>query len=144
MADDLAAIPTIEQAWRPLTTAEQSRATYYLGMASRAIRRRWPDVDQRIANDADRLSAEDVSDVVVQMVLSAVDGSPVRGAKSFSKTGGPMSFSATFATASTNPSTIEDWMVEIFEGRAAVEPRFWAPQSGRYESIFEWPEEASR
>ena len=143
MAEDLAELSTLEQAWRPLTAAERPKAEYYLGMASRAIRRRWEDVDQRIANPSDRLTAEDVSDVVVQMVLSAVDGSPVRGAKSFSKAGGPMSFSATFEAASTNPSNIEAWMVEVFEGRTTAEPRFWAPPSGRYEGIFEWQEGVS-
>ncbi|MFK0005476.1 Gp19/Gp15/Gp42 family protein [Paenarthrobacter sp. NPDC090520] len=144
MAEDLAELETVEKAWRPLRAAEKPKAEYYLGMASRAIRRRWRDVDERIANPGDLLTAEDVADVVVQMVLSAVEGSPVRGAKSFSKTTGPMSLSATFEAGSTNPSNIEDWMVEVFEGRATVEPRFWAPPAGRYESIFEWPEGVSQ
>ncbi|QSZ49406.1 Gp19/Gp15/Gp42 family protein [Arthrobacter sp. D5-1] len=140
MADDLADIPTIEKAWRPLNTAEKPKAEYYLGMASRAIRRRWPDVDQRIANDADRLTAEDVSDVVVQMVLSAVDRPPVRGAKSFSEGVGPMSRSATLLAGSTNPSEIEAWMAEVFEGRSIALPVFHSPPSGNYEGLFIWPE----
>ncbi|MFJ4168496.1 Gp19/Gp15/Gp42 family protein [Paenarthrobacter sp. NPDC089714] len=140
MAEDLAELETLEQAWRPLTAAERPRAEYYLGMASRAIRRRWQDVDQRITNPDDRLTAEDVSDVVVQMVLSAVDGPPVRGAKSFSESVGPMSRSATLQAGSTNPANIEDWMVEVIEGRRTALPQFHAPPSGRYENLFEWPE----
>lgn len=140
MATDLATIPTIEQAWRPLTSVEKPRAEYYLGSASRAIRRRWPDVDQRIANPEDYLTADDVADVVVQMVLSAVDRPPVRGAKSFSEGVGPMSRSATLLAGSTNPTEIEGWMVEVFEGRSAALPVFHAPPSGRYEGLFVWPE----
>jgi hypothetical protein len=140
MAADLAEIATIEKAWRPLNSVEKPRAEYYLGVASRAIRRRWPDVDQRISNPDDYLGAEDVADVVVQMVLSAVDRPPVRGAKSFSEGVGPMSRSATLLAGSTNPSEIEGWMVEVFEGRSAALPVFHSPPSGRYEGLFIWPE----
>ncbi|MFJ4026029.1 Gp19/Gp15/Gp42 family protein [Paenarthrobacter sp. NPDC089989] len=140
MAEDLAELSTLEKAWRSLTATERPRAEYYLGMASRAVRRRWPDVDQRIANPDDKLNADDVADIVVQMVLSAVDGPPVRGAKSFSESVGPMSRSATLQAGSTNPANIEDWMVEVIEGRSTVLPQFHAPPSGRYENLFEWPE----
>lgn len=140
MATDLATIPTIEQAWRPLTPVEKPRAEYYLGSASRAIRRRWPDVDQRVNNPDDYLTADDVADVVVQMVLSAVDVPPVRGAKSFSEGVGPMSRSATLLAGSTNPTEIQGWMVEVFEGRSAALPVFHSPPSGRYEGLFIWPE----
>lgn len=137
---DLAEIETVEAAWRPLTPAETSRATYYLGSASRKIRRRWPDVDSRIA--AGTLAAEDVSDVVVQLVLGAVDVVPIRGAKSFSEGAGPMSRSATLAgSSSTDPLVLEDWMVEVFEGSSTAKPLSSMPPSGRYEDIFIWPEE---
>ncbi|KRE72588.1 Gp19/Gp15/Gp42 family protein [Arthrobacter sp. Soil762] len=135
---DLAQIDTVAAAWRPLTSAEATRATYYLGSASRKIRRHWPDVDSRIA--AGTLAAEDVSDVVVQMVLGAVDVVPVRGAKSFSEGVGPMSRSATLAGASTDPLVLEDWMVAVFEGRSTALPQSSMPPSGNYEGIFVWPE----
>ncbi|QOT16484.1 hypothetical protein [Paenarthrobacter sp. YJN-5] len=140
MANDLADLGTLEKAWRPLTAAERPKAEYYVGMASRAIRRRWQDIDLRITNPGDRLTHEDVADVVVQMVLSAVDGPPVRGAKSFSESVGPMSRTATLLAGSTNPANIEDWMVEVIEGRSAALPQFHAPPSGRYENLFEWQE----
>lgn len=135
---DLAQLDTVETAWRPLTSVERPRATYYLAAASRKIRRRWPDVDTRIA--AGTLSAEDVSDVVVQMVLGAVDVAPIRGAKSFSEGIGPMSRSATLTGASTDPLVIEDWMVEVFEGASITRPIYSMPPSGNYESQFIWPE----
>lgn len=139
---DLANTTALEQAWRPLTAAEQIRAEYYLGKASRRIRRRWPDVDARLA--AETLNSEDVEDVVVQMVLAVLDGPPIRGAKSFSEGVGPMSRSATFAGTSADPLVLEEWMVEVFEGRkTAAEPVGSFPQAGNYEPIFIWPEGSS-
>ncbi|MCO4276126.1 phage Gp19/Gp15/Gp42 family protein [Pseudarthrobacter sp. HLT3-5] len=135
---DLAQPEAVVAAWRPLTSVELARVTYYLGSASRKIRRRWRDVDARIA--ANTLAAEDVSDVVVQMVLSAVDVVPIRGAKSFSEGVGPMSRSATLTGASTDPLVIEDWMVEVFEGSSTTKPVASFPTSGNYESQFIWPE----
>jgi len=135
---DLAQIEAVVAAWRPLTSVELPRATYYLGSASRKIRRRWRDVDDRIA--AGTLTADDVSDVVVQMVLGAVDVVPIRGAKSFSEGVGPMSRSATLAGASTDPLVIEDWMVEVFEGSSTPRPVGSFPPSGNYESTSIWPE----
>lgn len=122
MADELADIETIEKAWRPLTAVEKSRAEYYLGMASRKIRRRWKDVDDRILDDGDYLTAEDVADVVVQMVLPTVQVLPVRGARSFSEGVGSMSRSATLERTSADPLVIEDWMVEVFEKIATALP----------------------
>lgn len=135
---DLAQPEAVIAAWRPLTSVELARVEYYLGSASRKIRRRWRDVDSRIASGA--LTADDVSDVVVQMVLAAVDVVPVRGAKSFSEGVGPMSRSATLSSASTDPLVIEDWMVEVFEGSSTTRPVASFPPSGNYEGIFVWPE----
>lgn len=137
---DLAVIDALELAWRPLKQAERPKADYYLGAASRRIRRRWPDVDNRISNPADRLTDDDVSDVVIQMVVGALDTPSVRGAKSFSEGVGPMSRSATLVGASTDPLVIEDWMVAVFEGESAAGPVFSMPPSGRYEDLFIWPE----
>lgn len=135
---DLAQPEAVVAAWRPLTSVELARVEYYLGAASRKIRRRWPDVDSRIA--AGTLTADDVSDVVVQMVLGAVDVGPVRGAKSFSEGVGPMSRSATLAGASTDPLVLEDWMVKVFEVSSTALPQSSMPPSGNYEDIFIWPE----
>jgi hypothetical protein len=136
---DLATQDVLEKAWRPLTAAERPRAEYYLGKASRRIRRRWPDVDDRMA--AQTLDSEDVEDVVVQMVLAVLDGPPIRGAKSFSEGVGPMSRSATFIGGSADPLVIEEWMVEVFEGRQTTpEPVGSFPPAGNYEPIFIWPE----
>lgn len=136
--DDLAELNDVAAAWRPLTSLETERAKYYLKVASRRIRRRWKDVDARIA--AGTLDAEDVSDVVVQLVLGAIDTPPVRGAKSFSETVGPMSRSATLASGKTDPLAFEDWMITVFDPASAAKPVFSMPPSGRYEGIFEWPE----
>ncbi|MFM9430056.1 Gp19/Gp15/Gp42 family protein [Arthrobacter sp. MP_2.3] len=138
MADALAQIPHLEKAWRALTAAEQPRAEYYLGFASRLIRRRWKDVDERIS--AGTLDAEDVQDVVVHMVLGIIDGAPVRRAKSWSETRGPLSQSVTLESGKTDLITIEDWMIEVFLTAQTGGPAGSFPPSGRYENIFHWPE----
>lgn len=137
---DLAELASIEAAWRPLTEAEKTRATYYLGAASRRIRRRWRDVDDRLGNG--QLDPADVSDVVVDLVIGALGGPPVRGAKSFSEGVGPMSRSATLAEGRTDPLFLEDWMIAVFEGEpdSSPQPVFSMPPSGRYENVFVWPE----
>lgn len=114
MAEDLGKVETIESAWRPLKPIEKSRAEYYLGVASRKIRRRWADVDARIADPSDKLTADDVEDVIVQMVIPAVDVAPVRGAKSFTIGMGPMSRSATLDRTSADPLVFEQWMIDVF------------------------------
>lgn len=135
---DLASPDVLEKAWRPLTTAERVKAEYYLTKASRRVRRRWPDVDARII--AHTLDSEDVEDVIVQMVLAVLNAPPIRGAKSFSEGVGPMSRSATLVGASTDPLVIEDWMVEVFEGRATTRPAGSFPVSGNYDGMSIWPE----
>ncbi len=135
---DFAELESIEAAWRPLTAAERTRAEYYLRKASRRIRRRWPDVDDRLGSGL--LDPDDVSEVVVELVLGAIGGPPVRGAKSFSEGVGPMSRSATLAVGRTDPLFIEDWMVAVFEGNKTPGPVFSMPPSGRYDDLFEWSE----
>ena len=136
---DLADLPTVESAWRTLTPVERPRAEYYLGAASRAIRRRWPDVDDRLA--AGSLDHHDVADVVVQLVIGAVDAPAVRGARTFSEAVGPMSRSVTLQSGKTDPLVIEEWMVAVFEGRGGTpRPVHSMPPSDRYENLFIWPE----
>lgn len=137
MAEDLATIPTIESAWRPLTAVETTRAEYYLGVASRRIRRRWPDVDTRIASGD--LDADAVSDVVVQLVLGTIEAAPVRNAKSWSETAGAVSKSVTLAGGRTELLAFEDWMIAVFEGGQSPRPVFCMPPAGSFEAI--WPEE---
>jgi hypothetical protein len=135
---DLTDILTVEKAWRTLSPAEKVKAEYYIGVVSRAILRRWKDVDDRIT--AGTLGVDDVKDVATQLVITAVDAPPIRGAKSFSEGVGPMSRSATLKTDKTDLVDFEDWMVAVFEGSTTVEPVFCMPPSGRYEGIFFWPE----
>lgn len=114
---DLAAVSDLVNAWRPLSAAETTTANYYLGFASRRVRDRWPNVDSRLA--AGSLTAESVSDVVVQMVLGIVDGAPVRQARSWSETRGPISQSVTLQPGKQELITFEDWMVRVFDGNSA-------------------------
>ena len=55
---------------RPLTEQETLDADVLLDRASRMVRRRWPDVDTRIGSG--ELTADDVADVVCQMVQRAL------------------------------------------------------------------------
>lgn len=126
---DLARVEDVEKAWRPLTTAERSRAEYYIGQATRLIRRRWPDVDARLADPDDKLKADDVSDVVVALVLSVIP-SAVPGARSWSQTTGPFAHSVTLpSTMDARPMALLAWMVEVFETvtMGSNRPRFEFP-----------------
>lgn len=143
MAADLAEITTIEKAWRPLNSAEKPRAEYYLGAVSRQIRRRWRDVDQRLA--AGELDADDVSDVVVQLVIAAVDvPAASRKAKSWSESAGIVSKSVSLAGGKDELFEFEQWMIEIFEPAITALPQFSSPPSGNYEALFIWPEGSCR
>lgn len=138
MAEPLAAVEDLEKAWRALTAEERPRAEYYLGFSSRMIRRRWSNVDDRIAGGD--LDTEDVADVVVHMVLGIIDGAPVRRAKSWSETRGPLSQSVTLESGKSDLITLEDWMVEVFTQSPAASPLGSFPPSGRYEPVFHWKE----
>ena len=138
MAEPLAQVEDLEKAWRALTAAEKPRAEYYLGFSSRLIRRRWSNVDDRLA--AGDLAAEDVADVVVHMVLGIIDGAPVRGAKSWSETRGPLSQSVTLESGKSDLITLQDWMIEVFVPKQAAVPVGSFPPSGQYEPVFQWKE----
>ncbi|WP_315913583.1 Gp19/Gp15/Gp42 family protein [Arthrobacter sp. lap29] len=138
----LALVEDLEAAWRPLKAAEKTRAEYYLGVASRKIRRRWKTVDARIATG--ELGEDDVKDVVVDLVLPKLDAPPVHNAKSWSQGAGPYSQQVTLQSGVRGLFEFEDWMVEVFEdsgGTSAPIPVGDFPPSGRYESISLWPEE---
>lgn len=81
--------------WRPLATAEQSRATTLLGYAAMFIRQEAPDIDERIA--ADPNLAEAARWVSVDMVADAMAIAPShRGKLAFAEAKGPFNQSATF------------------------------------------------
>lgn len=138
MAEPLAQVADLEKAWRALTAEEKPRAEYYLGFSSRLIRRRWSNVDARLA--AGDLAADDVTDVIVHMVLGIIDGAPVRRAKSWSETRGPLTQSVTLESGKSDLITLEDWMVEVFTSFQAASPVGSFPPSGQYEPVFHWKE----
>lgn len=144
MADpaDLAQVQDVELAWRTLNTTERSRAEYWIGAASRRIRRRWPNVDDRIANDT--LDAKDVSDVVVAMVITVLPTLENAGQKSWSVQAGAEAKSVTLESGRLEDRLpIEDWMIEIFEGAISqmALPKIAAPRPYGMNRIFpDWKE----
>lgn len=131
---DLAQVSDVVAAWRPLTTDETTRATYLLERASRKVRRRWPDVDDRIT--ASTLDADDVAEVVVALVVSVLNGPPVPGAKSWSVSSGSESRSVTLAEL-VRAMVFTDEMVEIFEG-----PTTGRVPVGDFPAALAWPDPA--
>lgn len=144
MTHDYASVRDVERAWRSLNEQETTRASYWLEVASRRIRNRWPDVDTRLAlpvGDPRALAAFDVRDVVVPLVIEVLGGPPVPHATSFSVTSGVESRSVTLAKSGpADLALFEPWMVEVFEGKADPAPQ----PSGRFpkpwEPFAEWRE----
>ena len=137
---DLATVDQIAAAWRPLSEVEKARAGYYLGRASRLIRRTYPDVDKRIADQGDRLTADDVADVVIALVMSIVP-KPVEGARSWQQSAGPFSESVTLPAASADlPMTLEQWMRNVFAvaGSASPGPVGVFPPAPAFDRLFGW------
>lgn len=110
----LATSDDVEAAWRPLTDDERSRADALIDRASRKIRRRWPDVDDRIA--AGTLDAGDVADVVAEMVQVAMTQTP--GVVQTNEAAGPFSQGVTYTNPNSRLYFTAD-MVEVFDGRPA-------------------------
>jgi hypothetical protein len=76
-AEPFATPSDVSDRWRPLTDAETTRATVLIADASRMIRRRWPDVDARIASPVGtpgHLDADDLTMIVANMVKRAMIG----------------------------------------------------------------------
>lgn len=108
---DFASYTDVQAGWRPLTSEEQTRATALIARASRKIRLRWPDADARI--DAGTLDADDVRDVVAEMVQVAMTQTP--GVSQESQDAGPFSQGRTY----TNPNSrlyFTDDMLAVFDG----------------------------
>ena len=143
---DFASTTDVTNAWRPLNTQEATRATYWLEVASRRLRNRWPDVDDRIADPADKLKKFDVRDVVVALVVEVLGGPPVPNARSWQEQAGSgtesRSRAVTLGTAAPNdPNVWASWMVELFEGPAeGALPRGSFPTPANYDNVFGWKE----
>ena len=142
---DFATAAEVGNAWRPLNAAEVTRAGHWLEVASRRIRRRWPDVDARIllpVTAPEYLDKLDVRDVVLALVVEVLGGPPVPNATSFSVTSGAESRSVTLSSAAPfDPALFAPWMVAVFEDAPEPGP---LPQFGfpkRDEPIREWRED---
>ena len=119
--DPLASVEDVEEAWRTLTADEQSRASALIARASRKIRARWSDVDDRIS--AGTLTAEDVADVVAEMVQTAMT-QPFPGAEQFSQAAGPFSQSVKYANPYGRLFFTAD-MIRVFEGEPTRVYQAW-------------------
>lgn len=143
MEDDFATTGDIVNAWRPLSPIETTRAAYWLEVASRNVRRRWPDVDDRLAlpdSDPRHLDPRDVRDVVVALVLEVIGGPPVPRARQWSEASGSESLSVTIdAGGGYDPRVFAGWMVAIFEGdpvATAPLPLGCFPEPLNYDPMF--------
>lgn len=141
---DYAIAADVANLWRPLTSAEAARAEYLIGAASRRVRRRFPDVDARIV--AGTLSWEDVQDVVASLVILALGGAPVPGARSWSVASGAESRSVTLGSGGGsrgNPLefVFEQWMLDILAGESVATPTYHhMPESRNLAAIVGAPE----
>lgn len=77
----------IEMVWRTLTPEETDRATKLIEYASRILRQRFKDIDDRIA--AGTVDPLDAEMVVVAMVKRAMMSGVLEGVESQSQTAGP-------------------------------------------------------
>jgi hypothetical protein len=141
VADPLAAPSDVAAAWRPLSTEEAARAEFWLEAASRRIRRRWRDVDERIAlteGDPLRLDAADVTEVVVTLVIDVLGGPEIPHARAMSMGSGSESRSVQLGrTGAVTLPEFAGWMVEVFEGPAgSATPVYCMPRSLGYDRVF--------
>jgi hypothetical protein len=98
---DLATVSDVVARWRPLSTAEVNLATILVGDASRMIRRRWSDIDTRIAADPTGIGL-DVKIVIAAMVRRSMMNRDDEGVKSKSSTTGPFSESVELTNPNNN------------------------------------------
>ncbi|MEE6295194.1 hypothetical protein [Georgenia wangjunii] len=136
---DLATTTEFATAWRPLRPSEIPRAAYWIGVASRKVRRRWRDVEDRIA--AGDLARDDVRDVVLALVNQVLGPAPVPGAKSWQeqRSSGEesRSYSVTMSPGKDPHQLMvfEEWMLEIFDGSSTG-----ATPTGCFPPAARWPE----
>lgn len=138
MSDEpFATVEDIEDAWKTLSAKEKTRAEYWLKAASRKIRRRWKDIDARIA--AELLNKGDVADVVVALVLDVLPSLENAGLRSMSVQAGSMGRSFTLEDRSNQDRLhLEDWMVEILNGSviSGAAPQIAAPRPYNFNRVF--------
>jgi len=115
MAEPLATIADVEQAFRPLTGDEGSQAQHLLVLASALIRNEVPGVDDRLG--AGDLDTEVVSNVVAAIVIRGLRNPD--GARQKSETVGPFTHSSTYADTVSQLSLLP------------YERRLLAPATGR-------------
>lgn len=124
--------------WRPLTADEKARTTGIIAMVERALRRRWPDLQQRI--DADTLDIQTVQDVVYALARPLIETDPdvPLAAKSWQETSGSESLSVTLDGALSGRFLVLDpWMVDALnadtdddDSRSSRTPTYAAPDPG--------------
>lgn len=106
-----ATVDRLEEEWRPFTEAERARASSLLTKASRMCRRRWPNLDARIASG--EITKDDVADVVTAMVKSAMVG-PEIAVESETNTTGPFSTTRKYANP-TGDLYFAKWMLDALD-----------------------------
>jgi hypothetical protein len=137
---EFATATDVANLWRPLTSEEQTRATHLIGVASRRVRRDFPDVDARLT--AGTLALADVRDVVASMVIPVLGAAPVPGARSWSVSSGAESRTVQVgSTVSGNPLDLFEfagWMLDILApNRAKVAtPVAYMPAGGGVSALF--------
>lgn len=137
---DFATATDVANLWRPLTSEEQTRANHLIGVASRRVRRDFPDVDARLTAGA--LALADVRDVVASMVIPVLGAAPVPGARSWSVSSGAESRTVQVGSnVAGNPLDLFEfagWMLDILDpGRAkGATPRSYMPAGGGVSALF--------
>lgn len=93
-----AEVTDLEARWRPLTIAEQARATVLLEDASAMLRVEMPTIDARLAATPPTLDLQIPKIIVCKMVKRAMQaGDEGAGVGSLQQTAGPFSQSTTFS-----------------------------------------------
>lgn len=119
MAEEpFATVEDLEEAWRPLTPAEATRADKLIQYASRILRQRISGIDERIA--AGTLSALDAEMVVVAMVKRAMINTALEGVESQSQTAGPFAQTTKLSNPNGNLYLTADELSLLGAARGAM------------------------
>ena len=100
MAEPLATTADVEALWRTLSESETTVAESLIRVASRVIRARYGDVDDRIL--AGTLDAQDVADIVAAMVKRAMLSPAADGVESYAHGAGPFSENTKYSNPDGN------------------------------------------
>lgn len=107
----LATWEDVQSRWRPLSPAEQGKATIRIGDASAELRRRVPGLDARITADTSGDLALVATSKVVDAVLRFVQNP--EGAKQLQETIGPRSYGMTFDGKATGIFFTDDELAAL-------------------------------